>query len=91
MLEEPVNHGGLLGLRARLPSLAAFGGLAAPLGTAQAVDNVSPGMPTNGRARVWRVGAVLLLVLLLAVLLAARADAQPRIKVNCDVYATNRV
>jgi hypothetical protein len=33
----------------------------------------------------------LLLVLLLAVLLAARADAKPQIKVHCDVYATNRV
>ena len=49
---------------------------------------------TSGmRARDWRMGAVLLLVLLLAVLLAARpADAQPRIKVaGCNVYATNRV
>ena len=39
-------------------------------------------------------GALLLAVALAAVLLgplAARADAQPRIKVNCDVYATNRV
>ncbi len=39
-------------------------------------------------------GALLLAVPLAAVLLgplAARADAQPRIKVNCDVYATNRV
>lgn len=44
------------------------------------------------RARVLSVGAVSLLVLLLAVLLAARpADAQPRIKVNCKVYATNYV
>jgi hypothetical protein len=44
------------------------------------------------RTRVWSVGAVSLLVLLLAVLLAARpADAQPRIKVNCKVYATNYV
>jgi hypothetical protein len=44
------------------------------------------------RARVWRVSAVLLLVLLLGVLLAAsRADAQPRIKVHCEVYAMNRV
>ena len=39
-------------------------------------------------------GALLLAVALAAVLLgplAAWADAQPRIKVNCDVYATNRV
>ena len=38
---------------------------------------------------------MLLAVVLAAVLLlgpfAARADAQPRIKVNCEVYATNRV
>jgi hypothetical protein len=45
----------------------------------------------GGGARVWRVGSVLLLVLVLAVLLAARADAKPQIKVHCDVYATNRV
>ena len=49
------------------------------------------GLCVGGGARVWRVGAVLLLVLLLAVLLAARADAQPQIKVHCEVYATNRV
>jgi len=49
------------------------------------------GWCVGGGARLWRVGAVLLLVLLLAVLLAARADAQPQIKVNCKVYATNRV
>ena len=40
-------------------------------------------------------GALLLAVALAAVLLlgplAARADAQPQIKVNCDVHATNRV
>ena len=39
-------------------------------------------------------GVVLLLVALASVLLgplAARADAQPQIKVNCDVYATKRV
>ena len=40
-------------------------------------------------------GALLLAVVLAAVLLlgpfAARADAQPRIKVNCKVYATNYV
>ena len=54
--------------------------------------------PLSAQATGWRrgslfgrVGAVLLLVLLLAVLLAERADAQPRIKVNCDVYATTRV
>ena len=49
---------------------------------------------TSGmRARDWRMGAVLLLVLLLAVLLAARpADAQPRIKVaGCNVYAALEV
>ena len=49
------------------------------------------GLCVGGGARVWRVGAVLLLVLLLAVLLATRADAQPQIKVSCNVYATNRV
>jgi hypothetical protein len=39
-------------------------------------------------------GALLLAVSLAAVLLgplAARADAQPQIKVNCQVYATNYV
>ncbi len=38
-----------------------------------------------------RVGGVLLLTFLLAVLLAAPVDAEPRIKVNCDIYATNYV
>jgi len=36
-------------------------------------------------------GGAVLLAVLLAGLLAARADAQPQIKVNCDVHATNRV
>jgi hypothetical protein len=49
------------------------------------------GLCVDGGARVWRVGAVLLLAGLLAGLLAARADAQPQIKVNCDIHATNRV
>lgn len=44
---------------------------------------------------LWRIGgALLLMVPLAAVLLslfAGRADAQPQIKVNCDVYATNHV
>ena len=43
-----------------------------------------------------RVGGALLLTVPLAAvlllgLLAGRAEAQPQIKVNCDVYATNRV
>lgn len=39
-----------------------------------------------------RIGGAMPLVLLLAVLMfAAPADAQPRIKVNCKVYDTNRV
>jgi hypothetical protein len=38
-----------------------------------------------------RVCGALLLAVVLAVLFAARADAQPRIKVNCEVYATNYV
>jgi hypothetical protein len=57
---------------------------------------------TGGRRApsFWRVvgGALLLAVPLAAALaavllgpLAARADAQPRIKVNCEVYATNHV
>jgi hypothetical protein len=47
-------------------------------------------MTTNGSARLWRISGVLLLMLLLAVLLAARADAEPRIKVNCAFYDINR-
>jgi len=48
------------------------------------------GWCVGGGARLWRVGAVLLLVLLLAVLLAARAEAAS-IRVSCSVYDTNRV
>jgi Domain of unknown function (DUF1996) len=41
---------------------------------------------------VWRIGGALLLVVLLMVLFAARADAEPRIKVSgCTIYATNYV
>ena len=81
-----------LGLGAGLAGAAAFGSLAARLRAAQAVDNVFLGTATNWRARFWRVGCVLLLVLLLAVLLAARADAEPRIKVSgCKVYDSNHV
>jgi hypothetical protein len=54
-----------------------------------------PGMTQGVGARVWRMGAALLLVLPLAVvllgLLAARAEAEPRIKINCEIYSTNRV
>ena len=43
----------------------------------------------------WRVGGALLLAVPLAAvllgLLAGRADAQPQIKVHCEVYATNHV
>ena len=53
---------------------------------------------TCGRRRAslfGRVGGALLLVVALAAVLlgplAARADAQPRIKVHCEVYATNYV
>jgi hypothetical protein len=50
------------------------------------------GTTTDRRARFWRIGGALLVVLLLAVLLfAAPADAEPRIKVSCEVYATNYV
>jgi hypothetical protein len=80
-----------LGLGVGLASVAAFGSLAARLRSAQAVDNVFPGTATNWRARFWRVGCVLLLAVLLAVLLAARAEAEPRIKVGCTIYDTNRV
>ena len=58
---------------------------------AQALEHFFSGMRTNGPARLWRISGVLLLMILLAVLLAARADAQPRIKVHCEVYATNYV
>src|SRR5918994_1011111 len=51
-----------------------------------------PGMTTNGRARFFlRIGGVLLLALLLAVLLAPRADAEPGLKNSCSLYNTNRV
>src|SRR3712207_4462237 len=46
------------------------------------------------RARFWltSLGGALLLMLLFAVLAAAPADAEPRIKTNgCKVYDTNRV
>jgi hypothetical protein len=48
---------------------------------------------TDVRARFWRIiGGALLPVLLLAVLFAAPADAEPRIKVSgCEVYDTNYV
>jgi uncharacterized protein DUF1996 len=50
------------------------------------------GTTTDRRARFWRIGGAFLLVLVLTVLLfAAPADAQPRIKVHCEVYATNYV
>jgi len=43
----------------------------------------------------WRVGSALLLAVALATVLlgplAGRANAQPQIKVNCEVYATNYV
>jgi hypothetical protein len=62
---------------------------------AQAQEHVFSGMTTNRLARLWRIGGALLLAVPLAVvllgLLAARADAQPRIKVHCEVYATNYV
>ena len=55
---------------------------------AQAVGNFLPDMTTNRRARFWRVGCVLLLVLMLA----ARADAEPQIKVSgCEIRDTNYV
>ncbi len=38
-----------------------------------------------------RFGAVLLLTLALAALCATAAQAEPRIKVNCEIYDTNRV
>jgi hypothetical protein len=52
------------------------------------------GTSQDGREmkRFWLMGGALLLTLLLGVLLAARpADASTRIKLNCDVYATNTV
>jgi len=58
---------------------------------AQELEHVFSGMRTNGPQRLWRISGVLLLVLLLAVLLAARADAEPRLKTGCTIYDTNRV
>jgi hypothetical protein len=52
------------------------------------------GTSQDGREmrRFWLMGAALLLTLLLGVLLAARpADASTRIKLQCNVYATNMV
>jgi len=50
------------------------------------------GTTTDRLARFWRIGGALLVVLLLAVLFAAPAEAEPRIKVSgCEVYATNYV
>jgi hypothetical protein len=58
-------------------------------------ERVSPaGTPQDGRemGRFWLLGGALLLSLLLGVLLAARpADASTRIKIQCNVYATNTV
>jgi Domain of unknown function (DUF1996) len=68
------------------------------LTVAQAAGNVSAGTTQGAHSSLfWRIGGgVLVFVLLLAAVLllgplAARADAQPRIKVHCEVYATNRV
>ena len=56
------------------------------------IDRILPGTRTDWRSRVWHIGSALVLTLLLAVLFAARADAEPRIKVSgCNVNATNRV
>src|SRR5919202_1599674 len=80
------------GVYVGLASAAAFGSLATRPRAEQAVENAFPGATTEGRARFWRIGGALLLVLLLAVLLfAAPADAQPRIKNHSEVYATNYV
>jgi hypothetical protein len=52
------------------------------------------GTSQDGRemGRFWLMGGALLLTLLLGVLLAARpADASTRIKLQCNVYATNMV
>lgn len=56
-----------------------------------AAGNVFPSATTGWRARSWRIGGALLLAVLLAVLFAARADAQPRIKVGCEVYDASYV
>src|SRR4028119_1487495 len=75
--------------RLAAPGGARRGGAAAPRGGAARAAGGGGGS-VCGRGG----GALLRAVALAAVLLgplAARADAQPRIKVNCDVYATNRV
>jgi hypothetical protein len=74
-----------VGRRCALLSTVLVGSVVVPASGAQA---------TGGGRRAslfWHVGGVFLFAVLLAVLLAARADAQPRIKVNCEVYATNYV
>ena len=78
-----------------LAGVAAFGSLAARPRAARAADDDFTGTTTDGRARFRRIigGASLLMLvmLLLAALFAARADAEPRIKVDCRTYDTNRV
>jgi hypothetical protein len=63
------------------------------LRTGAPAEGSFPGATTDGRARFWRIGGALLLVLVLAVLLfAAPANAEPRIKVSgCLIYDTNYV
>ena len=55
-------------------------------------ETTYPAMPQGVRASLfWRMGWALLLALCAVLALAGRADAEPRIKVNCDIYATNHV
>jgi hypothetical protein len=74
-------------------SIAAFESLDARPWAAQAAGNVFAGTTQGtGGALFWRMGgSVLVLAVLLLGPLAARADAQPRIKVSCKIYDTNRV
>ncbi len=77
-----------VGLWCALLSTVLVGSVVVPASGAQASGG-GRRAPLFGRVVVG--GALLLVAVLLLGPFAARADAQPRIKVNCEVYATNYV
>ena len=63
-------------------------------GNANPLNDDNQGETQGARARVWRMGGVLLLALLLALAFAAVYAASAgadSLRISCDVYATNRV